>query len=64
MALNQDFTLFQGDTIDIEYHKLEEGQQCRPDLLMEIIDVIYDEKTVDGMEKDALEEILEAICMG
>ena len=26
---------------DIEYHKLEEDQQWKPDLLKEIIDVLY-----------------------
>ena len=35
---------------DIEYHKLEEDQQWKPDLLKEIIDVLYGEKTVDGVE--------------
>jgi hypothetical protein len=49
---------------DIEYHKLEEEQQWKPDLLKEIIDVLYGEKTVDELERDELEEILETLCIG
>ena len=49
---------------DIEYHKLEEDQQWKRDLLKEIIDVLYGEKTVDGVENDELEEILEILCVG
>ena len=50
--------------IDVEYHKLEEEQKWKTILLGEIIDILNDEKTIDGMEKQELEDILEFLCIG
>ena len=50
--------------IDVEYHKLEEEQKWKTILLGEIIDILNDEKTIDGVEKQELEDILEFLCIG
>ena len=50
--------------IDVEYHKLEEEQKWKTILLGEIIDILHDEKTIDGVEKQELEDILEFLCIG
>ena len=50
--------------IDVEYHKLEEDQNWKIALIGEIIDIIHDEKTIDGLENEELEDILEFLCTG
>ena len=50
--------------IDVKYHKLEEEQKWKTILLGEIIDILHDEKTIDGVEKQELEDILELLCIG
>ena len=51
-------------SIDVEYHKLEEEQKWKTILLGEIIDILNDEKTIDCVEKQELEDILEFLCIG
>jgi hypothetical protein len=46
-------------TIVVEYHKPEEEQNWKTILLGEIIDILHDEKTIDGLEKHELEDILD-----
>ena len=48
----------------MKYDKLEEEQEWRTSFLGEIIDILHDEKSVDDLEKDELEDILEILCMG
>ena len=50
--------------IDVEYNKLEEEQKWKTLLLGEIIDILHDENTIDGLEKQELEDILEFVCIG
>ena len=49
---------------DVDYHKLEEEQNWKTILLGEIIDILLDEKTIDGLETQELEDILEFVCIG
>ena len=48
--------------VDVEYHKLDEEQLWRADMLRELIDVRNDVKSIEELENDDLEEILEFLC--
>ena len=48
--------------VDVEYHKLDEEQLWRADMLRELIDVRNDVKSIEEMENDDLEDILEFLC--
>ena len=48
--------------VDIEYHKLGEDQLWKVDMLKGIVDALNDEKTIDGITRDELNEVLEYLC--
>ena len=52
-ALNEDF----------EYHTVDDDEKWKIDLVKELIDVRHDELTVEGLDMDELEEILEYLCI-
>ena len=45
--------------VDFEYHKLEEDQNWKVNMLAEIIDVLNGEKIIEDSETDDLTDILE-----
>ena len=45
--------------VDVEYHKLDEEQLWRAGMLRELIDSRNDVKTIEELENDDLEDILE-----
>ena len=50
--------------VDFEYHKLEEDQNWKVNMLAEIIDVLNGEKIIEDSETDDLTDILEYLCTG
>jgi hypothetical protein len=48
--------------VDVEYHKLDEEQLWRAHMLRELIDVRNDVKSIEELENDDLEDILEFLC--
>jgi hypothetical protein len=52
-ALNEDF----------EYHTVDDDEKWKIDLVKELIDVRHDELTVEGLDMDELQEILEYLCI-
>ena len=50
--------------VDIEYFNLEDDQFWKIDMVKKIIDVLQDEKTIDGIGKDELTEVLDLLCTG
>ena len=51
-------------TVDFEYHKLEEDQNWKVNMLEEIIDALHGEKIIEELETDDLNDILEYLCTG
>ena len=49
-------------TVDFEYHKLEEDQNWKVNMLEEIIDALHGEKIIEELETDDLHDILECLC--
>ena len=48
---------------DFDYHTVSEANRWKIDFIRELIDVRDDELTVDGMDQEELEEILEYLCI-
>ena len=49
--------------VDFDYHTVSEANRWKIDFIRELIDVRDDELTVDGMDQDEVEEILEYLCI-
>ena len=50
--------------IDFEYHKLEEEENWKVNMLVELIDLLTNEQIIEDLETDDFDEIVEFLCTG
>ena len=47
---------------DLLFHKVPPGEDWRINLIREIIDVKYDERNIENLDAEEIDEILEFVC--